>query len=95
MCGLSGEFIPVDPHMRRRAGGSLDTDSLTTGTHAHRGEVQQARPLEGVFSPISFKPALHQADIKLTVWKRLFRKVLPGEASNCYPPNSSTIPRGI
>uniref|UniRef100_A0A2R9C258 RING-type E3 ubiquitin transferase n=1 Tax=Pan paniscus TaxID=9597 RepID=A0A2R9C258_PANPA len=40
-------------------------------------EMPQARPLEGAFSPISFKPGLHQADIKLTVWKRLFRKVLP------------------
>ncbi|XP_006859753.1 PREDICTED: E3 ubiquitin-protein ligase TRIM50 isoform X2 [Chrysochloris asiatica] len=44
---------------------------------ASRAELQQIRPLEGAFSPISFKPALHQADIKLTVWKRLFRKVLP------------------
>ncbi|XP_012887223.1 PREDICTED: E3 ubiquitin-protein ligase TRIM50 [Dipodomys ordii] len=44
---------------------------------ASRAELQQARPWEGAFSPISFKPALHQADIKLTVWKRLFRKVLP------------------
>ncbi|XP_077880013.1 E3 ubiquitin-protein ligase TRIM50 isoform X2 [Ictidomys tridecemlineatus] len=44
---------------------------------ASRAELQQARPLEGSFSPISFKPGLHQADIKLTVWKRLFRKVLP------------------
>lgn len=69
-------------------------NSPTTGTRSHRAEVQQARPLEGVFSPISFKPALHQADIKLTVWKRLFRKVLPGEASNCYLPNSSMVPRG-
>ncbi|XP_022275276.2 E3 ubiquitin-protein ligase TRIM50 isoform X4 [Canis lupus baileyi] len=44
-------------------------------------ELQQARPLEGTFSPISFKPGLHQADIKLTVWKRLFRKVLPAPES--------------
>nr|XP_021527906.1 E3 ubiquitin-protein ligase TRIM50 isoform X3 [Aotus nancymaae] len=44
---------------------------------ASRAELQHARPLEGAFSPISFKPGLHQADIKLTVWKRLFRKVLP------------------
>ncbi|XP_076996319.1 E3 ubiquitin-protein ligase TRIM50 [Tamandua tetradactyla] len=44
---------------------------------ASRAELQQARPAEGVFSPVSFKPGLHQADIKLTVWKRLFRKVLP------------------
>ncbi|XP_011514090.1 E3 ubiquitin-protein ligase TRIM50 isoform X3 [Homo sapiens] len=44
---------------------------------ASRAEMPQARPLEGAFSPISFKPGLHQADIKLTVWKRLFRKVLP------------------
>jgi hypothetical protein len=49
---------------------------------ACRAELQQARPLEGTFSPISFKPGLHQADIKLTVWKRLFRKVLPGEVSS-------------
>ncbi|EHB08282.1 E3 ubiquitin-protein ligase TRIM50 [Heterocephalus glaber] len=46
-----------------------------------RAELQQARPLEGTFSPISFKPGLHQADIKLTVWKRLFRKVLPAPES--------------
>nr|XP_012597695.1 E3 ubiquitin-protein ligase TRIM50 isoform X2 [Microcebus murinus] len=46
-----------------------------------RAELQQARPLEGAFSPISFKPGLHQADIKLTVWKRLFRKVLPAPES--------------
>ncbi|XP_003276649.1 E3 ubiquitin-protein ligase TRIM50 isoform X1 [Nomascus leucogenys] len=44
---------------------------------ASRAELPQARPLEGAFSPISFKPGLHQADIKLTVWKRLFQKVLP------------------
>ncbi|XP_047635803.1 E3 ubiquitin-protein ligase TRIM50 isoform X4 [Phacochoerus africanus] len=42
---------------------------------ASSAELQQARLLEGAFSPISFKPGLHQADIKLTVWKRLFRKV--------------------
>ncbi|XP_074184520.1 E3 ubiquitin-protein ligase TRIM50 isoform X3 [Rhinolophus sinicus] len=48
---------------------------------ASRAELQQARPLEGVFSPISFKPGLHQADIKLTVWKRLFRKILPAPES--------------
>ncbi|XP_025720410.2 E3 ubiquitin-protein ligase TRIM50 isoform X1 [Callorhinus ursinus] len=48
---------------------------------ASRAELQQARPLEGTFSPISFKPGLHQADIKLTVWKRLFRKVLPAPES--------------
>jgi len=35
-----------------------------------RPELQQARLSEGAFSPISFKPGLHQADIKLTVWKR-------------------------
>lgn len=51
--------------------------------------------MEGAFSPISFKPGLHQADIKLTVWKRLFRKVLPGEASTCYPLNQLMAPRGI
>ncbi|XP_075384253.1 E3 ubiquitin-protein ligase TRIM50 [Tenrec ecaudatus] len=44
---------------------------------ATRTELQQARPLEGTFSPVAFKPGLHQADIKLTVWKRLFRQVLP------------------
>lgn len=66
----------------------------TIETHAHRAEVQQARPLEGAFSPISFKPGLHQADIKLTVWKRLFRKVLPGEASNRHPFSSLMAPRG-
>ncbi|XP_062036388.1 E3 ubiquitin-protein ligase TRIM50 [Lepus europaeus] len=48
---------------------------------ASRAELQQARPLDGAFSPISFKPGLHQADIKLTVWKRLFRKVLPAPES--------------
>ncbi|XP_016041433.2 E3 ubiquitin-protein ligase TRIM50 [Erinaceus europaeus] len=42
-----------------------------------RAELLRTRPLEGTFNPISFKPGLHQADIKLTVWKRLFRKVLP------------------
>nr|XP_020752492.1 E3 ubiquitin-protein ligase TRIM50 isoform X2 [Odocoileus virginianus texanus] len=49
-------------------------------TMASSPELQQARLSEGAFSPISFKPGLHQADIKLTVWKRLFRKVLPGIA---------------
>ncbi|XP_040829733.1 E3 ubiquitin-protein ligase TRIM50 [Ochotona curzoniae] len=48
---------------------------------ASRTELQQARPIDGAFSPISFKPGLHQADIKLTVWKRLFRKVLPAPES--------------
>ncbi|XP_055964207.1 E3 ubiquitin-protein ligase TRIM50 [Sorex fumeus] len=46
-----------------------------------RAELLQARPLEGTFSPVSFRPGLHQADIKLTVWKRLFRKVLPAPES--------------
>ncbi|KAI4531889.1 hypothetical protein MG293_018403 [Ovis ammon polii] len=50
-------------------------------TMASRPELQQARLSEGAFSPISFKPGLHQADIKLTVWKRLFRKVLPAPES--------------
>lgn len=76
VCDVGAEFASVGSHIGRRVG-----DSLDTGTPAHRAEVQQARPLEGTFSPISFKPGLHQADIKLTVWKRLFRKVLPGEAS--------------
>ncbi|XP_058893217.1 E3 ubiquitin-protein ligase TRIM50 isoform X1 [Kogia breviceps] len=48
---------------------------------ASSAELQQARPLEGAFSPVSFKPGLHQADIKLTAWKRLFRKVLPAPES--------------
>ncbi|XP_036264890.1 E3 ubiquitin-protein ligase TRIM50 [Pipistrellus kuhlii] len=48
---------------------------------ASRAELQPARPLENTFNPISFKPGLHQADIKLTVWKRLFRKVLPAPES--------------
>ncbi|XP_028372652.2 E3 ubiquitin-protein ligase TRIM50 [Phyllostomus discolor] len=46
-----------------------------------RAELPQSRPLESMFSPISFKLGLHQADIKLTVWKRLFRKVLPAPES--------------
>ncbi|XP_010211498.1 PREDICTED: tripartite motif-containing protein 74, partial [Tinamus guttatus] len=32
---------------------------------------------EGIFSPVSFKPCFHQDDIKMTVWKRLHRRVLP------------------
>lgn len=80
--------------MGRRVGDSLHVELPTIETHAHRAEVQQARPLEGAFSPISFKPGLHQADIKLTVWKRLFRKVLPGEASNRHPFSSLMAPRG-
>ncbi|KAI5945389.1 E3 ubiquitin-protein ligase TRIM50 [Manis javanica] len=35
---------------------------------------QEARRLEGPFCPISFKRGLHQADIKLTMWKRLFEQ---------------------
>ncbi|NXU59201.1 TRI50 ligase, partial [Turnix velox] len=32
---------------------------------------------DGIFSPVAFKPCFHQDDIKMTVWKRLHRRVLP------------------
>ncbi|XP_032610659.1 E3 ubiquitin-protein ligase TRIM50 [Hylobates moloch] len=73
LCGLLGshQHHPVTPvstvYSRMKKFHSM----------ASRAELPQARPLEGAFSPISFKPGLHQADIKLTVWKRLFQKVLP------------------
>ncbi|XP_072496339.1 E3 ubiquitin-protein ligase TRIM50 [Notamacropus eugenii] len=40
-------------------------------------KLQQMLPLEGTFNAVSFKPGFHPADLKMTVWKRLFRKVLP------------------
>ncbi|XP_021271275.1 E3 ubiquitin-protein ligase TRIM50 isoform X3 [Numida meleagris] len=36
-----------------------------------------ARVSDAIFSPVSFKPCFHQDDIKMTVWKRLHRHVLP------------------
>ncbi|XP_025051232.1 E3 ubiquitin-protein ligase TRIM50 [Alligator sinensis] len=42
-----------------------------------RSELPQLNPLEGTFSAVSFKPGFHQDDIKMTVWKRLHRRVLP------------------
>lgn len=43
-----------------------------------RSELPSLLPGDGIFSPISFKPCFHQDDIKMTVWKRLHRHVLPG-----------------
>ncbi|NXJ09005.1 TRI50 ligase, partial [Odontophorus gujanensis] len=42
-----------------------------------RSELPSLHPADGPFSPISFKPCFHQDDIKMTVWKRLHRHVLP------------------
>ncbi|XP_035414943.2 E3 ubiquitin-protein ligase TRIM50 [Cygnus atratus] len=42
-----------------------------------RSELPSLLPGDGIFSPISFKPCFHQDDIKMTVWKRLHRHVLP------------------
>ncbi|KAG8011576.1 E3 ubiquitin-protein ligase TRIM50 [Nibea albiflora] len=38
------------------------------------------RKQERIFSSLNFKPGFNHSDIKLTVWKRLHRKVLPGES---------------
>ncbi|KAM6049049.1 E3 ubiquitin-protein ligase TRIM50 isoform 2-T3 [Chlamydotis macqueenii] len=42
-----------------------------------RSELPSLHPGDGIFSPVSFKPCFHQDDIKMTVWKRLHRRVLP------------------
>ncbi|NXC16091.1 TRI50 ligase, partial [Corythaeola cristata] len=42
-----------------------------------RSELPSLHPGDSVFSPVSFKPCFHQDDIKMTVWKRLHRRVLP------------------
>lgn len=42
-------------------------------------EVQELQKKdERIFSSLNFKPGFNHSDIKLTVWKRLHRKVLPG-----------------
>lgn len=42
-------------------------------------EVQELQKKEErIFSSLNFKPGFNHSDIKLTVWKRLHRKVLPG-----------------
>lgn len=76
-------FVQVASHVGQGGLWPWAQSSPSPVTVTHRAELQQTRPLESTFSPISFKPGLHQADIKLTVWKRLFRKVLPGEAPTC------------
>ncbi|NXS48032.1 TRI50 ligase, partial [Balaeniceps rex] len=40
-------------------------------------KLPSLHPGDGIFSPVSFKPCFHQDDIKMTVWKRLHRRVLP------------------
>ncbi|XP_074869780.1 E3 ubiquitin-protein ligase TRIM50-like [Carettochelys insculpta] len=47
------------------------------GSLPSRSEFCHQHPAEGTFSAISFKPGFHQDDIKMTVWKRLLRRVLP------------------
>ncbi|XP_072210008.1 E3 ubiquitin-protein ligase TRIM50-like [Excalfactoria chinensis] len=42
-----------------------------------RSELPSLHPGDATFSPVSFKPCFHQDDIKMTVWKRLHRHVLP------------------
>ncbi|NXE49602.1 TRI50 ligase, partial [Casuarius casuarius] len=42
-----------------------------------RSELPSLQLGDGIFSPVSFKPCFHQDDIKMTVWKRLHRRVLP------------------
>lgn len=42
-------------------------------------EVQELQKKEErIFSSLNFKPGFNHSDIKLAVWKRLHRKVLPG-----------------
>ncbi|NWU09098.1 TRI50 ligase, partial [Cephalopterus ornatus] len=47
------------------------------GSSQFRSELPSLHPGDGTFSPVSFKPCFHQDDIKMTVWKRLHRRVLP------------------
>ncbi|XP_048374574.1 E3 ubiquitin-protein ligase TRIM50 [Sphaerodactylus townsendi] len=47
------------------------------GSLPSRSELPRQHPAEGTFSAVSFNPGFHQEDIKMTVWKRLLRKVLP------------------
>ncbi|NXK41443.1 TRI50 ligase, partial [Piprites chloris] len=47
------------------------------GSSQFRSELPSLHPADGTFSPVSFKPCFHQDDIKMTVWKRLHRRVLP------------------
>ncbi|NWT03066.1 TRI50 ligase, partial [Mionectes macconnelli] len=46
-------------------------------SHLSRSELPSLHLGDGTFSPVSFKPCFHQDDIKMTVWKRLHRRVLP------------------
>ncbi|XP_009578514.1 PREDICTED: tripartite motif-containing protein 73 [Fulmarus glacialis] len=48
------------------------------GSSQFRSELPSLHPSDGIFIPVSFKPCFHQDDIKMTVWKRLHRRVLPG-----------------
>ncbi|XP_065708922.1 E3 ubiquitin-protein ligase TRIM50 [Patagioenas fasciata] len=47
------------------------------GSSQFRSELPSLHPGDGIFNPVSFKPCFHQDDIKMTVWKRLHRRVLP------------------
>ncbi|XP_064893399.1 E3 ubiquitin-protein ligase TRIM50 isoform X2 [Columba livia] len=47
------------------------------GSSQFRSELPSLHPGDGIFNPVSFKPCFHQDDIKMTVWKRLQRRVLP------------------
>ncbi|XP_052544737.1 E3 ubiquitin-protein ligase TRIM50 isoform X2 [Tympanuchus pallidicinctus] len=46
-------------------------------SYQFRSELPSLHPGDAIFSPVSFKPCFHQDDIKMTVWKRLHRHVLP------------------
>ncbi|XP_029469530.1 E3 ubiquitin-protein ligase TRIM50 [Rhinatrema bivittatum] len=47
------------------------------GSLPPRSHLPQKHPADGGFSAVSFKPGFRHDDIKITVWKRMFRRVLP------------------
>ncbi|XP_032071003.1 E3 ubiquitin-protein ligase TRIM50 [Thamnophis elegans] len=47
------------------------------GSLPSRSELSYQHPTEGMYSAVSFKPDFHQEDVKMMVWKRLLRKILP------------------
>ncbi|XP_044312056.1 LOW QUALITY PROTEIN: E3 ubiquitin-protein ligase TRIM50 [Varanus komodoensis] len=58
------------------------------GSLPSRAMLQQ-HPATGTFSAVSFKPGFHQDDVKMMVWKRLLRKVLPAPETLKLDPTSA------
>ncbi|XP_063002535.1 E3 ubiquitin-protein ligase TRIM50 [Elgaria multicarinata webbii] len=60
------------------------------GSLPSRSELLRQHPAGGLFSPaVSFKTGFHQDDVKMMVWKRLLRKVLPAPEALTLDPASA------